>query len=152
MANEPAQEERRRVTERTILEPVDPLVRKKLLDWYGGRCQICGCGKTWPKRDGSPFFTAAHLRELQEARWLDDPANAVCLCADHFAQWRHATVAARIPIAAQIAAWRLPSEGGDEALEIHFLMLGEETKLTYCEKHALDLRQLLHVSNEKQRP
>ncbi len=150
LADEPAQEERWRVTERTILEPVDPLVREKLLAWYGGRCQVCGCGKTWPKRDGSPFFIAAHLIDREHARLLDDPANAICLCADHFAQWRHAAVAARVPIAKQIAAWRLAGDGGsgEEPQRLRFSLLGEEVCLAYCDAHALALQQLLAVAQE----
>ena len=121
-------------------------MRQSLLVWYGGQCQICG--RTWPERDGSPFFAAARLVERRHARWLDDPANAICLCADHFAQWCHAAKLAPLDIAEQLKALSLPSLGGKDRLSILFTMLGEDVEVTYCEKHMMALKKLLDVSEE----
>ncbi|MFO8090041.1 MAG: hypothetical protein R6U13_09425 [Desulfatiglandaceae bacterium] len=143
--NEPGSEERRRTTEHKLLEPSDPKVRQRLLGWYGGRCQICG--RTWAERDGSPFFVSAYLVEREKARWLDDPANAICLCADHFAQWRHATRQTPSNIIDQIEALRLPSQGGQNDLSLNLTLCGENIEIKYCEKHMIALKKLIEVSS-----
>jgi hypothetical protein len=144
--HEPSPEDRRHTTERSMLEGPNEQVRVSLLEWYHGKCQICNA--TWPKQDGEPFFTAAYLVERQYARWLDDPGNAVCLCADHFAQWRHAAKAAPLDVLEQIRSLRLHAEGGDGDLAIYFTLLGKDVAIRYDERHFLALRTLLEVADE----
>jgi len=143
--NEPSSEDRRRVTERILLEGPNESVRINLYEWYHGKCQICG--ETWPKRDGSPFFAAAYLVERRHARWIDEPGNAICLCAEHFAQWRHA---AKITsdVINQINNMRLKAEGGDGKLVIHFSMFGEGYTISFGERHLLELRKLVEVAGQ----
>lgn len=144
--HEPSIEDRRYTTERNILEAPNEQVRMALLEWYNGKCQICG--ETWPKRDGEPYFAAAYLVERQHARWLDDPGNALCLCAKHFAQWRHAAKTAPLDIIEQIQSLRLRSEGGNGDLSILFTLVNDDVAIRYDERHFLALRTLLEVASE----
>lgn len=146
MASELTLDERRRTTERRMLEPADLQVRETLLAWYGGRCQICD--ETWPERDGSPFFAAARLVERRHGGWLDNEGNAICLCAKHFAQWRHAAKKASKSIVEQVNSLVLPSEGGAQKLSLLFTMLDDDVELIYCEKHFLALKTLLECAHE----
>jgi len=143
--NEPEAEDRRRVTEMSLLEGPSEAVRVALDEWYQGKCQICY--ETWPKQDGQPYFTAAYLVERQHARWLDTPGNAVCLCAEHFAQWRHAAKSMPLDVVEQIRSLRLRSEGGRGDLSIEFTMLGEDVAIHYDERHLLALRTLLNIAS-----
>jgi hypothetical protein len=86
--------------------------------------------------------------ERQHKRWLDEPGNALCLCAKHFAQWRLATKQATTEITEQISKLRLTSEGGDGNLSIHFQLVGQNTVISFCERHALALRKLVEVAAE----
>lgn len=144
--NEPSPEERRQVTERRLLEGRNEAVRVSLNEWYHGKCQICG--ESWLERDGSPYFTAAYLVEPRRARWVDTPGNAICLCAKHFAQWRHAEIGMLENVDDQIRSLRLAAEGGDGKLTIRFRMLKDEQTITYNERHLLALRTLIEVASE----
>jgi hypothetical protein len=136
--NEPPPQERLLVTERSLLEGPNEAVRGSLREWYRGKCQICG--KTWPKQDGEPYFAAAYLVERHHGRWLDNPGNAICLCAEHFAQWRHAAKEMPLEVVEQIHSLRLHAEGGDGDLSIYFTLLGEDVAIRYDERHLLALK------------
>jgi hypothetical protein len=99
IADEPSPDERRRQVERSLLEPPPPEIKSKLLRWYGGRCQVAGCDRRFAEDDGKPFFCATYFLPLKEARFGATVGNAICLCADHFAQWQ--------------CAHRLPTDGLD---------------------------------------
>jgi len=144
--NEPAQDVRWKQTERCLLESPNEAVRKTLYEWYLGRCQICD--ETWPKRNGEPFFTAAYLVERHHARWIDEPGNAICLCAKHFAQWRHATKKEFSDVTEQIINLRLRAEGGDGNLSIKFNLLNVDCGIKYNEKHIIALKKLIEVAND----
>ncbi len=146
IANDAPNDSGRKVTERSIIEGPNPAVRNKLYEWYRGKCQICD--NTWPQHDKRPYFIAAYLVERQDGAWLDNAANAICLCADHFAQWRHASKGAESDPVAQIMAMKLVKEGGSGELQVRFSMLGKDCKLVYCEPHVLALRKLIDVSQE----
>lgn len=146
IANDAPNDSGRKITERSIIEGPNPAVRNKLYEWYRGKCQICG--NTWPQHDKRPYFIAAYLVERQDGAWLDNAANALCLCADHFAQWRHASKGAESDPVAQIMAVKLVKEGGPSELQVRFSMLGKDCKLVYCEPHVLALRKLIDVSQE----
>jgi hypothetical protein len=89
---------------------------------------------------------AAYLVDRRHARWLDEPGNAICLCAKHFAQWRLAAKEDDENVIAQIEMLRLKAEGGDGDLCIRFKMLGENCAISYDERHLLALRKLLEVA------
>lgn len=146
ISSEPLPKDRRRITERSLLEGPNERVRISLREWYGGKCQICG--ETWLERNGEPYFAAAYLVERRHARWLDDPANAICLCAKHFAQWRHAAIEMPLSIPDQIRSLKLRREGGNGDLTIAFVLLGADVSITYAERHFVALRTLLEVTAE----
>ena len=112
-----------------------------LYEWYRGKCQICA--ETWPKYDGKPYFAAAYLFERHHAQWLDVPGNAICLCAKHFAQWRHAAKEMPLDVGEQIHSLRLRAEGGDGDLSIDFTLLGKDVAISYDERHLLALEKLI---------
>lgn len=142
--NEPSSEERRRDVLRSMLEAPNELVRSSLYQWYHGKCQICG--HHWPEHNGYPFFVAAYLIPRNYARHLDVPANAICLCAEHFVQWR---LAAKEPldVREQIRCLRLKAEGGDGYLSLRFKMVGQDLEISYDERHFLALRKLVEVTD-----
>jgi hypothetical protein len=146
ITSEPSPQDRRRETERRLLEGPNEAVRVSLYEWYRGRCQICG--ETWPKRDGEPYFAAAYLVERRHARWLDEPGNAISLCAKHFAQWRHAAITVPTTVVEQIRSLRLVPEGGNGDLSIRFAMCGEDHSIRYDERHLLALRTLVEVAEK----
>ena len=137
---EPAPNKRSTETIRTILEPADPETRAYLLDLYSGKCQICG--KTFPQRNGSPFFVAGHIVERKNARFLDNQANALSLCPHHFAQWRHGAVEAE-DIIGQIQSKKTKVEGGGDDLSLKIVLCGNKCDISYKEKHIVDLQALI---------
>lgn len=143
LQNEPSADERRKKTIRIILEGPDEQVREYLSQRYGGKCQICD--KTFPERDGNPFFVANYIVPRKVARFADTSANALCLCADHFAKWQHGTVEAE-DILEQIEAFKTESEGGDGKPILMIKLCGEKCKIYLKEKHILDLQELLRAS------
>ncbi len=145
-SEEPDPAERRRKTERAILESPDEIVRSTLGEWYGGRCQICG--ETFPERNGgNPFFIANYIVKREMSRQNDNYANALCLCADHFAKWQHGSVEAD-NIFEQIKSLKPKSEGGDGNLKITMKLCGEECQITFNEKHLLALQEVLKIYEE----
>ena len=142
---EPSAEDRRRETYRTLLEGPDPQVREYLLQMYGGKCQICD--HTFPERDGKPFFVAGYIVERQKSGAVDAAANALCLCADHFAKFKHGVIeAADVPT--QIENFKTESEGGDCEPILDIKLCGEKCEIRFKEKHLLDLQELIKVSSE----
>jgi len=142
--DEPNPGQRRKDTMRTILEGPDEQVREHLVQWYEGKCQICN--KTFPERNGQPFFVANYIVPRKRARFVDNPANALCLCADHFAKWQHGTVEVE-NILTQINSFRTETEGENALPIVRIKLCGEECEIKYKEKHLLDLQELLRASD-----
>ena len=143
LEDEPSADERRKKTRLTILEGPDPQVREYLAEMYDGKCQICS--GTFPERNGQPFFIANNIVERRVAQAVDTSANALCLCADHFARWQHGAVEADA-ILSQIENFRTESEGGESEPVLEIKMCGEECEIRFKEKHLLDLQELLKAS------
>ena len=141
--NEPSADERRKETISTILEGPDEQVRYYLYLLYGGKCQICG--QSFSERDGKPFFVANYIVPRKIARAIDTPANALCLCADHFAKWQHGAKEGK-DIIEQIRSFKMEAEGGSEKPILKFKICDEECEITFKEKHILELQELM---NEK---
>jgi len=139
--DEPPASERRTPKTTMSIECKNPQTRQFLLEWYGGRCQICG--RTWAKRNGEPYFVAAYLVEVKNGRWLDHPGNAFCLCADHFAQWCHAAKEKVYDVNQWVLTQKIQNEGGTNPLNLEFSLLGERVGITYCEQHFIRLRGLV---------
>lgn len=144
--NEPKPEERRKETMRTILEGPDEQVREYLSQLYGGKCQICG--KTFPERDGKPFFIANYIVLKKLGRFVDTSANAMCLCAEHFAKWQHGSIETE-NISEQIETFKTESEGGAKKPVLKIKLCGEKCMIKFKEKHLLDLQELVRASKSK---
>ena len=142
---EPSPNDRRREIYRTILEGPDPQVREYLSQMYGGKCQICD--DTFPERDGKPFFVASYIVERQKSESVDTSANALCLCADHFAKFKHGAIEGE-DILIQIEGFQTESEGGDCKPILDVKLCGEKCEIRFKEKHLLDLQELIKVSND----
>lgn len=141
----PSADDRRKETYRTILEGPDPQVREYLSQMYGGKCQICD--DTFPERDGKSFFVASYIVERQKPEGVDTSANALCLCADHFAKFKHGAIEAE-DIPTQIKNFQTESEGGDCKPILEIKLCGDKCEIRFKEKHLLDLQELIKVSND----
>ncbi len=144
--SEPHPDERRRHFVSNRLEPADEQVRAGLLDYYHGECQICR--KTFPKRDGSPYFVAAHFESREDGRFADCIANAICLCAEHFAKWCY-------------AAWVFDKENTSRILEIDPItgvtairvrLAGQVETITYVPAHFAKFQALYREAGPRQEP
>lgn len=122
---------------RKILERPDEQIRVKLKELYGGECQICG--KTFPERNGNPFFIANYIVPREKAGFCDIPANALCLCADHFAKWQNGALEANL--LDQIMDIQIENENADLTVEIK--LCGEECQIHYKLKHLLLLQEFI---------
>jgi hypothetical protein len=142
---EPTPEERRTKTERSILEGPEPKTREFLSMQYYGKCQICG--KTFKKKDGKNFFVATYIVPRVKARFLDNPANALCLCADHFAKWRHGEKKAE-KITDKIINFKTVKEGGQEEPSFKIQLCDIDETITFTEKHLVDLQALITAIEE----
>ena len=142
---EPSADDRRREMYRTILEGPDPQVREYLFQMYDGKCQICD--HSFPERDGKPFFVASYIVERQKSGAVDTSANALCLCADHFAKFKHSAVEAE-DVSTQIENFQTESEGGDCRPILDIKLCGEKCEIRFKEKHLLDLQELVKISND----
>lgn len=111
-----------------------------LLDEYGGRCQICDT--TFKLRNGSPFFAIAHLIQRSKSELLDNPRNAISLCANHWVQFKHGELKTLDEdILHQIVA-------SEEELphEILVMLCGEPQVITFSANHISKLRALVEVT------
>lgn len=136
MTSEPSYEKRRKETELSILESLDPATRAYLLHLYAGKCQVCDA--TFSQRNGEPFFIATHIIERKKARYLDNVANSLCLCPEHFAKWRHGSVESP----------NIMDEIKNGTLSIPVTMCGEDVFIKYKEKHLADLQELINSFKE----
>jgi predicted restriction endonuclease len=141
-AAEPPKQQRFQKITRRAWEAKDSSVRQFLAEQYVGRCQICG--ETFLKQDNTPYFEGLYLVSRTQARWIDRPGNAVCLCATCSAKFQHGTVVAD-DILAQIAAWRTQREGGSDA-RLTLQLCGEKVALRFTEKHLLDLQEIIKAA------
>ncbi|MDZ8118314.1 sacsin N-terminal ATP-binding-like domain-containing protein [Pontiella agarivorans] len=145
--SEPPSSVRKQVRVSETLECKDSQTRETILQWYKGKCQICG--ETWPKRNGKPYFVAAYLIEHKKGRWIDEPGNAICLCAKHFAQWRHASKQQCYEIPEWIMAQKTSKEGGMFPLRLEFELLGKKESIKYREDHFLALRSMVKSDHDQ---
>jgi hypothetical protein len=144
---EPSADARRKKTLRTILEGPDKQIREYLYQRYKGKCQICQ--KTFPEKNGKPFFIANYIVERKVARAVDASANALCLCAEHFAKWQHGAIETE-HIIKQIDSYKTKSEGGLDRPILRIKLCGEECLIIYEEKHFLELQEFLRASDKQE--
>ena len=88
------------------------------------------------RETAEPFFIASYIVERQESGAVDTAANALCLCADHFAKFKHGAIEAD-DVPAQIENFQTESEGGDCKPILDIKLCGEECEIRFKEKTSL---------------
>ena len=132
--NEPDPDVRYELRMRRIWQTRNPKTRKFLEKEYGGYCQICDF--TFEQRNKTNYFEAVHLIPRTSARWLDDPRNALCLCANHSKQFQHGELSTPdSDILEQIAS----SEDGQ----------GHNVLVMLCEEPQLIQFKAMHIAELK---
>jgi hypothetical protein len=141
-ASERPREQRQGVKLRRVWEDANPEVREFLTQTYKGRCQITG--KTFPKRDGKAYFEVWYLISTQEAEWLDEPGNALCVCPEYWAKLEYGTRDADpVAVIEQILRWKPVANGGREEAILKIRLCGEDVEIKYQEQHMLRLQVLI---------
>jgi hypothetical protein len=139
-SHEPPRDQRIFEVLRQEWECPDPVIRQQLIEEYKGRCQICHEG--FPKRDGEPFFISKYLVSRTKARTIDRLGNVLCLCPTCAAKFQHGAVEMDNPLE-QVSQLRTTAEGGTGDLTVHFRLCGESCRITFSERHLIDLQELL---------
>ena len=117
-------------------------MREFLAQTYNGQCQITG--KTFAKRNGKPYFEVWYLISNQEAEWLDEPGNALCVCPEYWAKLEYgARDADPVAVIEQILRWKSASDGGQEESLLYVKVCGEDIAIRYQEQHMLRLQVLV---------
>ncbi|MBI4608002.1 MAG: hypothetical protein HY726_03205 [Candidatus Rokubacteria bacterium] len=142
---EPSVEDRHRQVLRREWEAQSPEVRAYLKEQYAGRCQICQ--GSFARRDGEPYFEAKYLVSRTEARWIDRPGNAICLCPTCLAKFLYGSVESD-DIIEQILSFRARAEGGTVEPLIRLRLCDVDVALRFTERHLLDVQTLLATSTE----
>ena len=114
------------------------------MEQYDGQCQICG--DTFQKRDGEPYFEGLYLVSRTQAQWIDRPGNVLCLCATCCAKFQYGSVEAD-DILEEVKAFCTRNEGGNGNPTLHMRLCGEDVKVSFTERHLLDLQGLLKASS-----
>ena len=133
-------EERYQLRVQRVWDPKNPETRRFLYDEYGGECQICD--DTFEKRDGQNYFEAVHLVGRSRARFLDHPRNALCLCANHSAQFHAGEIATPED---DIVAEVISSEES-QPFDLDIMLCGEPQTITFTANHIDELRGVLEAS------
>ena len=141
-ATERPREQRQGIKLRRVWEDANPAVREFLAQTYRGQCQITG--KTFAKRDGKPYFEVWYLISTQEAEWLDEPGNALCVCPEYWAKLEYgARDADPVALMDQILKWKSATDGGREETSLKIKVCGEDIAIRYQEQHMLRLQVLV---------
>ena len=145
--NEPDKEARFKLKESRKWESKDKATREFLKQEYAGRCQICGF--TFPKRDdGNPYFECIYIVPYTEARWLDDPADVLCLCANHAAMFRHG--ASKADILDQIKSYIKSYKKDDPHHDVNVQLCGKSETIRFTRRHINDLKDMVEVTENPQ--
>jgi len=145
-ANEPSPEERFNKIPKKVWEGKNYDARIFIQEQYNGKCQICG--QTFIKRNGQPYFEGLYLVSRTNARWIDRAGNILCLCANHSAQLQHGSVEAG-DIIEKIKSFIIENDEERNPPMLRIKLCGKECKITYTEKHLLDLQELLRASESQ---
>ena len=113
---------------------------KFLLHEYGGQCQICDT--TFEQRNGSPYFAIAHLIRRSQAKWLDDPRNALCLCANHWAQFKYG----ELKTLDEEILDQITTSEEEQPHDIFIMLCKEPQAVTFSANHISKLRALVEVT------
>ena len=123
-------------------------VRMDLLEWYGGRCQICE--KTFTQSNGDPYFERLYLVPYTKAGWIDRVGNVLCLCAWHGAMFQFGPKEVEEDIIHQVLQLKVQQEGGDGNPLMRMKLCGEPVEIKFAEKHLIDLQEMVKKSRKLQ--
>ena len=112
----------------------DPATKNFLKEEYRGCCQICGF--TFPKRNGEPHFVAAYIIDFEI---LDDSANVLCLCPNHFAMFKHGAIEAPDIID------KIKSYKGGPRHSVKVQLIENEEEICFTDRHIIDLIAFLET-------
>lgn len=112
----------------------DPATKNFLKEEYKGKCQIQSCGFTFPRWDGEPHFVAVYILGYEE---IDDAANALCLCPNHFAMFKHGHKEAP-DIIEEIRSYE-----GSSHHHVNLQLIDQDTTISFTARHILDFIALL---------
>lgn len=115
----------------------DPKIRGFLREEYHGHCQICNY--TLQKRSGPPYFEAAYLVSNEEGKRIDNPGNTLCLCPNHFAEFKYGTIEAP-NIFDQIKSYQ---DGQAHYIEVQ--LCNEPKSIRYTQNHIVMLKELVEA-------
>ena len=104
------------------------------------------CHRTFPKRDGEPYFVATHYVGREDGRYLDCVDNAICLCAEHFAKWQHA---ARVFDKKSTKRLLMIDPNADDPV-IRVRLAGIDETITYVPAHLAKFQALCRVAGPRQ--
>ena len=84
------------------------------------------------------------------ARSVDESANCICLCSEHFAKWQHGSIETEDNFIDKILEFKAENEDRDiDKPSINVNICGEDCKITYKEKHFIDLQELIKSHNKE---
>ena len=131
-----------------VWEKKNNQVRAFLANEYQGKCQICDYSFT--QRNGEPYFEGVYIVSYTNARWIDRPGNALCLCSNCCAKFKHGTVKTEDRMYEEIKNYTPVREGGRDSLEISISLCGEDVSITFSERHIIETQQLLKHSSSSE--
>lgn len=135
-------EQRQGLKLRRVWEDANKEVREFLAETYNGKCQITD--KTFAKRNGKSYFEVWYLISTQEAEWLDEPGNALCVCPEIWAKLEYgARDSDPVAVIEQIRRWKPAAAGGMEEPVLKLNLCGEDFMIRYKEPHMLRLQVLV---------
>ena len=141
IAKEPDTSKRPRQVLTKRWEGKNPATREFLNQQYGGRCQICDY--TFPKHDGEPYFEGLYIESFKQASWLDHPANVLCLCANHCAQFLYGSREFHPGFREQVLSY--------DCADHHVLrlkLIDKETEIRFSQRHIIDLKALVEITQD----
>lgn len=112
----------------------DTATKEFLKEQYYGKCQICNF--TFPRKNGEPHFVAVYIIGYEE---IDDPANSICLCPNHFAMFKYGAKEAPDGIVKQINSYKT----GSPQHIVKFQLIDRTAALLFKERHIIDVIALL---------
>jgi hypothetical protein len=119
-------------------------VRVKLLAWYEGQCQICG--RTFPQRNGEPYFEGLYLVPYTRAEWIDRPGNVLCLCPWHSAMFQFGSKQVDMDIPSHVLAFVPGAAGGNGQAAIDLTLCGTVERIRFHEDHFIELKVMIQQS------
>lgn len=126
---------------RNQFERSDEEIKSELRDLYNGVCQICG--KTFKMKNGENYFDKAYIVDRIIDSQYDTTANALCLCPEHFAKFKHGPVKSNPSFIEQVKEIKLLNEGGNGNFSVFLEICGEKCEIKYKEKHLKDLKDFI---------